>query len=478
MNMKQLSGMVAGVAIGFALTAGAWTQEVSVWKGETTVVRWMDACTLGTNAVSGVSLRFGTLKDVKFLEDPRGIVYRTAADRVAWDIDEVGPHILEIAAAPEVKSGVYHFGDLVLTVVDCILPPSKDWKYYLDIWQHPWAVSRWHGVAPFSAEHYAAMRPLWEMLAGAGAKVITTTILDLPWDRQCYDGYYTMIRHERRADGRWAFDYSLFDEYVMFAKSCGLGPDIACYTMCPWRRELKLDDGEWGQFLVDFKKHLVAKGWFDNTYIAMDERDPDEVKRLADFIRAHAPGMRISMAGKKVPTAFSHIGIENYSQYIKYSDGSHIAEAKRRHAEGKITTFYVCTGPVHPNNQLRSPLVENFWIGAYPAFSGMDGFLRWSWNSWPRDPLTDASFGDWAAGETFLVYPDGSPSMRFLELRNGIVAAEKVRILREAGALDQPKYDELVRRYDFVDAQSNRVDFVKLKAATLELVNGAVRGCK
>ena len=276
----------------------------------------------------------------------------------------------------------------------------------------------------------------------------------------------------------WAFDYSTFDQYVAFAKSCGLGPDIACYTMCPWHRELKLDDGEWGQFLVDFRKHLVAKGWFDNTYIAMDERDPEEVKRLADFIRARAPGMKIAMAGKKVPTAFSHIGIENYSQYIKYSDGSHIAEAKRRHAEGKITTFYVCTGPVHPNNQLRSPLVENFWIGAYPAFSGMDGFLRWSWNSWPRDPLTDASFGDWAAGETFLVYPDGSPSMRFLELRNGIVAAEKVRILREAGALDQPKFDELVRRYDFVYAQSNRVDFVKLKAATLELVNGSVKKCK
>ena len=101
---------IFGIALGAALTAGAWTQEVSVWKGETMVVRWMDACTLGTNVVSGVSLRSGTLKDVRFLEDPRGIVYRTAADRVAWDIDEVGPHILEIAVAPEARSGTYRIG--------------------------------------------------------------------------------------------------------------------------------------------------------------------------------------------------------------------------------------------------------------------------------------------------------------------------------------------------------------------------------
>ena len=34
--------------------------------------------------------------------------------------------------------------------------------------------------------------------------------------------------------GEWKFDYSIFDEYVEFGRSCGIGPHIACYTMCPW----------------------------------------------------------------------------------------------------------------------------------------------------------------------------------------------------------------------------------------------------
>jgi len=463
-----------------ATSAFAWTVEVSAWRGEKTVVRWNDGCVLGTNAVAGVSLRFGTLKEVKFLEEPNGMVYRTAADRVAWGLNDVGPHVVEVSVAPETPAGTYRIGDLRLTVIDRVLPSPQEWKYYLDLWQHPWAVSRWHKVKPFSKEHYDAMRPLWTMLADAGAKVVTTTILDLPWDHQCYDGYYSMIGREKveekvKVGGQgqeWRFDYSVFDEYVEFSKACGIGPDIACYTMCPWNRELKLDDGEWGQFLVDFKKHLVSKGWFENTYIAMDERDPEEVNKLADFIRARAPGMKISIAGKKTPTAFSHIGVDCFSQYIKYSDGTHSAEAARRRAKGQLTTFYVCTGPVHPNNQLRSPLAENFWIGAYPAFSGMDGFLRWSWNSWPQDPMKDASFGPWAAGECFLVYSDGSPSMRFLELRNGIVAAEKVRLLGEAGALDKAAFAVLEKKYDFVEALSNRTDFAQIRKLTQRLVNG------
>jgi hypothetical protein len=63
--------------------------------------------------------------------------------------------------------------------------------------------------------------------------------------------------------------------------------------------------------------------------------------------------------------------------------------------------------------------------------AGLDGFLRWAWNSWPRDPVHDISFGDWAGGDTFLVYPDGSPSLRFLELRNGIVnSGETDRLMK------------------------------------------------
>ena len=74
---------------------------------------------------------------------------------------------------------------------------------------------------------------------------------------------------------------------------------------------------------------------------------------------------------------------------------------------------------------MSSPKEEAFGLGAMAADLGLDGFLRWAYNSWPADPDKDASYGTWPAGDTFLVYPDGSPSVRFLELLNGIAEAEK-----------------------------------------------------
>ena len=67
-----------------------------------------------------------------------------------------------------------------------------------------------------SSAHYAAMKPLWEMLADAGQKALTVTILDLPWNHQCYDAYHSMVRHIRRRDGSWTFDYRVFDDHVCF----------------------------------------------------------------------------------------------------------------------------------------------------------------------------------------------------------------------------------------------------------------------
>ena len=89
------------------------------------------------------------------------------------------------------------------------------------------------------------------------------------------------------------------------------------------------------------------------------------------------------------------------------------------------------------------------------------------------DPMHDGSFRDWHAGDMYFAYPDGSPSIRFLELRNGIVAAEKLRILREQG-LFADEIAALARRFDHREAIANRSDFRKLRADTLKLVNKEV----
>ena len=84
--------------------------------------------------------------------------------------------------------------------------------------------------------------------------------------------------------------------------------------------------------------------------------------------------------------------------------------------------------------------------------------------------MSDGSYGWWKGGDTYLVYPNGAPSWRFLMLRNGIVAAEKARILAETG-LQKKDLAEIARQYDFVEACKPGYGFDWLMGKTIEIVN-------
>ena len=487
--MKRL--LVVACAAGVAFACAGRSVNITLWRGETATKILHDYARVG-DAPDGFEVKVGTAHEVRYLTRPFGTHYESFADRVEWGSKKPGVKVLSVAAPADAKPGVYRAGDVKITVIDRVLPPSGEWKYFLDLWQHPWAVSRYFGVKPFSLEHYAKMRPLWKMLAGAGQKTLTVTLLDKPWDNQCYDAYGTMIRHIKTKDGKWRFDYSVFDEYVAFGSECGLGPVISCYTMCPWGymatweeedgtvRKAKAVPGTkefrnyWGDFLADFAAHLKAKGWFEDAVVSIDERSPDDVRDIAALIAEKAPGLKVAIAGNRSPSQFEGIDIHHACFGLYHLTDKLIAEAKERGERGKVTTYYVCCSPDHPNTLCHNELEEAFWLGAYPAFAGLDGFLRWAWNSWPEDPVHDASYtgigSGWKAGDTYLVYPDGSPSLRFLELRSGIVAAEKVRILKEEG-LFADEIAALGAKFDRKAALANKADFGKLKSKTLGIIN-------
>ena len=487
--MKKLA--LASVLAALAALVQARQFEVAAWRGETVAALVEDFAVpdMDLNLLpEGVEGRMGTLREVRYMTAPRSLQYLYCADRVEWESDEKGPRVVELTVSADAKAGVYNAGPMKLKIVDRVLPPAKEWKFYLDLWQHPWAVSRVNDLTPFSWRHYRKMRPVWELLASAGQKSLTVSILEQPWDHQCYDPYHSMIGRKLGKDGKWEYDYGLFDEYVEFGRSCGIGPDISCYTMCPWGYIVRYTgpDGEtvaieakpgtrafddfWGPFLEDFARHLKEKGWFKDTFIAMDERSPEDVLYIAKFVQKHAPGMRIAMAGNRKPSDFKGITIDSYSQLLNYVTPDFLAECAERRAKGYVTTHYVCCSPFYPNTFMSSGAGEAFWNGVYPAIVGLDGFLRWAWNSWGEDAMNDASYWWWRAGDTFLVYPDGSPSWRFLELRNGIAAAEKIRIFKEQG-LFAGELAKLAARYDSKTAVANKCDFPAIRKATLDLVN-------
>lgn len=95
-----------------------------------------------------------------------------------------------------------------------------------------------------------------------------------------------------------------------------------------------------------------------------------------------------------------------------------------------MTTVYTSCAEAWPNTFTFSSPAEAEWIGWSAAAQKVDGYLRWAFNSWPESPLSDSRFTTWAAGDTYLIYPDAVSSIRFERLKAGITAYRKINVLR------------------------------------------------
>lgn len=334
-----------------------------------------------------------------------------------------------------------------LTVADHVLPPARDWAFHLDLWQNPYSVARYENVPLWSEAHFEAMRPVMRMLAEAGQKSVTATIMSRPWNGQTEDAFGSMVTKIRRIDGTWLYDYTIFDRWVEFMFSLGIDRQINCYSMIPWVLQFDYIDQAtsspatfqaapgseeyneyWGAFIADFARHLKAKGWFEKTMIAMDERPLESMQAVLGLIRKIEPAFKISLAGNyHEPVIYDIVDFsETFSGKQEFPES---AKAKRKEL-GLTTTFYTCCAEAHPNMFVISNPDEAAWLGWFAQAEGYDGYLRWAYNSWTIDPLTDARFRTWPAGDCFVVYPGGRGSVRFSKLVEGIQDFEKVRILR------------------------------------------------
>lgn len=334
-----------------------------------------------------------------------------------------------------------------LTVADHVLPPARDWAFHLDLWQNPYSVARYENVPLWSEAHFEAMRPVMRMLAEAGQKTVTATIMSRPWNGQTEDAFGSMVTKIRRIDGTWLYDYTIFDRWVEFMFSLGIDKQINCYSMIPWALQFDYIDQAtsspatfqaapgseeyneyWGAFIADFARHLKAKGWFEKTMIAMDERPLESMQAVLGLIRKVEPAFKISLAGNyHEPVIYDIVDFsETFSGKQEFPES---AKAKRKEL-GLTTTFYTCCAEAHPNMFVISNPDEAAWLGWFAQAEGYDGYLRWAYNSWTIDPLTDARFRTWPAGDCFVVYPGGRGSVRFSKLVEGIQDFEKVRILR------------------------------------------------
>ncbi len=335
-----------------------------------------------------------------------------------------------------------------IKVLSRTLPEPSQWRFHLDFWQNPYAVARVHNVELWSPKHFELLRPYMQKLAAAGQKVITATLTHKPWNGQTYDAFGSMVTWVRKADGTWWYDFTIFDKWVEFMMDCGIDKEITCFSMIPWRlafryydqatdshKEMNCAPGEdayaefWGGMLKEFAAHLKEKGWFEKTYISMDERSLEQMQAAIKVIKDYAPGMKISMAGLYHPEIEADItdyclDIETYKSYTPEL-------IARRRSEGKISTYYTCCSAEYPNLFTFTDPADAEFIALEALARDLDGYLRWAYNSWTVEPEKDSRFTAWPAGDTYVIYPYSVSSIRWERLVQGIQQFEKYKILMD-----------------------------------------------
>ena len=334
-----------------------------------------------------------------------------------------------------------------IEVVNRTLPEPQKWAFHLDLWQNPYAVARYYQVPLWSKAHFDAMRPLMKMLANAGQRAITASIMHKPWAGQTEDAYDSMIFRMKKLDGTWVYDYTVFDKWVEFMMNeVGIKDLISCYTMIPWALSfdyfdqatnrvqfIKAAPGDeayaeyWGTFLKDFSRHLREKGWFEKTAISMDERPMEAMQEAIKVIKAADPEFKITLAGNY----HEEIQGDLYYLSIPYGNQFPVDVKAERERKGQISTVYTCCTEAFPNTFTFSTPAEAAWTALHAVAGGYDGYLRWAVNSWPIDPLRDSRFRTWAAGDTYSIYPGPRSSIRFERLVEGLQDCEKIYVLRE-----------------------------------------------
>jgi hypothetical protein len=376
---------------------------------------------------------------------------------------------------------------LKLEVQRGVVPPPAQWKFRVDFWQNPWAVAHQHRVLPWSDAHLAILRQHLTLLADMGQTYVSAYITHSPWKDDTYIADGTMVEWIREPDGRFTFDYSIFDKYVQLAISCGIDDAICCFTMIPWNSRVRYLDRKSGDYvwanwplgsaehtafwkaaLADLRAHLKRRGWFPRTYLEVNERSLEDTLRSVQLARSESPEWKFTFAG-----GYHRELVDQIDDLCTVVDNeTPDREIATRRARGQTSTFYVACEPAFPNNFTFSPPAENVWMGWHAAARGMDGFLRWAWDTWPADPIRDSRHFRFPAGDTYIVYPGPLASIRMELLREGFVDNEKLRALREriAGNSSGAAREAIAR----LDSALSKFAWERVKSTNGETIEGDV----
>ena len=384
----------------------------------------------------------------------------------------------------------YEF-DYSFEVLNLVQPKTSETDTQIQVWQHPFAVANYYEVAEedyFTEEHFKYMRASMEEYKELGGKDVVANIVEEAWGHQSYYGDPSMVKWTKKENGKFEFDYEWYDSWIKFQIESGvLDPkngigQIKCYSIVPWNNRITYFDevigknieksmspgsSEWEEvwttFLKDFMSHSKEMGWFNMTYISMDERGIEQLEHAVNVIKAIKDEEGNSF---KISSAFNYDSQADYSFTDKIDDisigVSHVSHtsdkmrdmSKHRRELGLTTTIYNCTGD-YPGNFTISDPGDNYWTIWYTMTHGTDGFMRWAWDNWVKDPLTNVTYKYWEPGDGWFIYPvekgDNSNSNyyystpRYEMLKKGVRDINKAKFLMKQSEEFKTEITTLIR---------------------------------
>lgn len=352
----------------------------------------------------------------------------------------------------------------ILRVYDVVLKDKKDSKFYLNLWQHNSVIANHLEVPRYSDEHFKAMESYIKSLAELGQRCVTIIASEIPWAGQyshrslndMTDVYeYNMAKIEKKPDGEFVYDFSAIKRYINLCFRYGIDRYIEVYGLCNiWQDEeygfgkfakdhpdaiklryKDLSDGciktiRNGREIDDYIKALhdffVENGYIDKVLIVADEPlDRDLYKRCVERLKRVGPRFRFCAA---INTA-SHVEecrdyVDCFSVILPSVCEEYQRIQKYRREYNKLFSWYVCCFPEYPNSYISSNLLETRLIGFLTYCLNLDGFLRWDYTVWPKNPRKDLRWHTFHAGDANFVYPnaDGSVllSLRYMQILRGV----------------------------------------------------------
>ena len=364
--------------------------------------------------------------------------------------------------------------EIPLTVASYCLPEVKDWKFYLNLWQHLSSIALHHDVPLWSDEHFAVIEEYMRSICALGQKSITLCAGEIPWGGQDCDKEreqtgnlfeHSIIGITKKADGSYAYDYEKMQRHIDFCTGIGMTGDIEIFGLVNvWQYQISTplcedypenivlryfdeSDGRMKYmrekadiiaYIKALEAYFIQTGQISRVRIGADEpSDMDRYRRTLDLMKEETPAFLFSTAinhaefisefSDRISTATPYLGCvaKEYDILVAH---------KKAHPEQTLL-WYVCGGGGALNNALRDPLVANRAVGPMTMMLGFDGFLRWNYCLYPLDPRKDIRYSYFCAGDVNFVYPghNGKPllSLRYKNLQRGIADYELLRALRE-----------------------------------------------